>query len=267
MKNIYQPRQAFLQSVHPFMKFFAGLALILWMTLTKEKNLWLPPVLLGEMVLLLVLLGGLRWSQVRPLIPIAIWVVIGYLFLYTMTPMRPGLVKNATLWLRWGPVTLGPVTLRLGATTALRVIAYLGVSMLFVATTSMDRLLLACVHHARLPYRVGYAIIAAMRSVPCLHREWQTMRTAHRLRGFGVGGGVVRRFRAVLRLAFPLLVRTLRRAQQTALAMESRAFGAFPTRTYLQTLRFTWRDGVFLGAFVLWHAGLFWVGEWMKWKL
>lgn len=266
MRSLYQPKTFFLQQVHPFTKIFSALLLVLWITIDKEKHLWIAPVLLFESVVMLVALGGFRWSQARSLLRFVAWMAVGYLILYTLVPMRPSVIRGATLWFKWGPITLSSATLWLGLITALRVLAYTAISLVFVATTSMERLLLACVQQARFPYRVGYAISAAFRSVPWVQSEWRQMRTAHRLRGFRPGGGLINRYRSVRRVAFPLLVRTIRRAQQVALAMESRAFGAFSQRTYLKKISFSWRDAVYLGVFFLFHGCLLIWGVVYSWR-
>ena len=55
----------------------------------------------------------------------------------------------------------------------------------------------------------------------------------------------------------PLLAGAIRHAERVALAMDSRAFGAYPDRTERRLVPFRARDVVFIAAFWLASAALF----------
>jgi energy-coupling factor transport system permease protein len=58
-----------------------------------------------------------------------------------------------------------------------------------------------------------------------------------------------RRFLTLARqFVLPLLVSALGKVDALAVSMEGRAFGKYPTRTFLREVRATWRDGVALGV-------------------
>ena len=118
---------------------------------------------------------------------------------------------------------------------------------------------------ARLPYRVGFAFIASFRFLPLIQQELSIIQAAHRARGVDDGRGPIAAYRRIRRVAVPLLAAAIRQAERAALAMDGRAFGAFPDRTWIRHARFTHLDWFFLisfwlaaGAivFALWRAGL-----------
>ena len=53
--------------------------------------------------------------------------------------------------------------------------------MLFVLTTDPVDFVLALIHQARLPYRIGYAAFVAYRFVPLVQAELDNIRAAHQI--------------------------------------------------------------------------------------
>ncbi len=92
-----------------------------------------------------------------------------------------------------------------------------------------------------MPYRVGYAALAAIRFVPRFGRELETIRQAQRVRG--VGGFAPTRW---IRTVVPLLAGAIRHAERVALAMDARAFGAHPDRTERHLVPWRRRDTAFV---------------------
>ena len=101
----------------------------------------------------------------------------------------------------------------------------------------------------RVPYRIGYTALAALRFVPRFRHELEVIRAAHRVRGTD-GGRRSRSPRCAARsgIAIPLLASAIRHAERVALAMDARAFGAHPTRTERAVSRWRARDTVFVAA-------------------
>ncbi|MCR2446348.1 energy-coupling factor transporter transmembrane protein EcfT, partial [Salmonella enterica] len=76
----------------------------------------------------------------------------------------------------------------------------------------------ALVQQARLPYRIAYAALAAIRFVPRLRTELDTIRSAHRVRGVASGRGPLAHTRRRLGYTVPLLAGSIRHAERVALA-------------------------------------------------
>jgi energy-coupling factor transport system permease protein len=118
-----------------------------------------------------------------------------------------------------------------GATWALRVIALALPGILLVASTDPVRLADALTLHWRLSTRFAYGSLAALRLVPLLAAEWETIRLARRARGVDPGRNPVAQARLLAGTAFALLVGALRRATRLATAMDARGFDSGVVRT------------------------------------
>jgi len=107
----------------------------------------------------------------------------------------------------------------------------------FFLTTSPDDLGLA-LEESRIPYEFCFAFTTAVRFVPVLANEAQTIVDAQRSRGLELEkGNFMRRVRNYIPILIPLIVSAIRRSLELAEAMESRSFGAKKTRTSLYSLR------------------------------
>jgi energy-coupling factor transport system permease protein len=140
--------------------------------------------------------------------------------------------RDAPPLLQWGPLSASEESITYGAALGLRVITVGLASTGFVLTTEPRRLVNDLVHYGKLPYRGGFAIYAALRFIPQLQSEARTIRHAQAVRA-ATGSGPFRALFDLQRLTVPLLAGAIRRVQLTAVAMDSRAFGAFTTRTAL----------------------------------
>jgi energy-coupling factor transport system permease protein len=86
---------------------------------------------------------------------------------------------------------------------------------------------------ARIPYRYATLAGLALRFLPEMEHEFRGVVEAQAARGLPVQGTFAR-LRAFLPLALPFLFRVLRRADDVALSLELRGFGAEPQRTFLE---------------------------------
>ncbi len=108
---------------------------------------------------------------------------------------------------------------------------------LFFITTSPDKLSLA-LEKARIPYEFNFAFITAIRFVPVLADEAQTIMDAQRSRGLELDkGNFLTRVKNYIPILLPLIINSIRRSLELAEAMESRAFGATKDRTNLYELK------------------------------
>ncbi len=122
---------------------------------------------------------------------------------------------------------------------------------LFFLTTSPDKLSLA-LEKARVPYEFNFAFITAIRFVPVLADEAQTIMDAQRSRGLELDkGGFLSRIRKYIPILLPLIINSIRRSLELAEAMESRAFGATKDRTNLYELKMMISDYVALIVIIL----------------
>ena len=106
----------------------------------------------------------------------------------------------------------------------------------FFLTTSPDHLGLA-LEQSHVPYEFCFAFTTAVRFVPVLAEEAQTIMDAQKARGLELeGGNFMKRIRNYIPILIPLIVSAIRRSLELAEAMESRAWGATEKRTNLYVL-------------------------------
>ncbi|SDY85929.1 energy-coupling factor transporter transmembrane component T family protein [Herbiconiux ginsengi] len=160
-------------------------------------------------------------------------------------------VDDTPVLLQIGDYRLYAGALLVGATTALRLAGILTLSLVAGLTSTGPDLVRALVQQLHVPYRVGYTALAAYRFVPRFGHELDVIRQAHRVRGMTAGRGPIAALRRGLGTVVPLLAGGIRHAERVALAMDSRAFGASPTRTERHLVPFRARDWVFMIAFWL----------------
>ena len=128
----------------------------------------------------------------------------------------------------------------------LRFLALITSFSIFFLTTSPDKLSLA-LEKARVPYEFNFAFITAIRFVPVLAEEAQTIMDAQRSRGLELDkGNFLVRIRKYIPILLPLIINSIRRSLELAEAMESRAFGATKYRTNLYELRMKSIDYIIL---------------------
>ena len=121
----------------------------------------------------------------------------------------------------------------------------------FFLTTSPDHLGLA-LEQTHIPYEFAFAFTTAVRFVPVLAEEAQTIMDAQKARGLELEkGGFLKRIRNYIPILIPLIVSAIRRSLELAEAMESRAWGATKNRTNLYELRLHRGDYILLAISVL----------------
>jgi energy-coupling factor transport system permease protein len=107
----------------------------------------------------------------------------------------------------------------------------------FFLTTSPDHLGLA-LEQSKVPYEFAFAFTTAVRFVPVLAEEAQTIMDAQKARGLELEkGNFMKRIRNYVPVLIPLIVSAIRRSLELAEAMESRAWGATKKRTNLFALK------------------------------
>jgi len=107
----------------------------------------------------------------------------------------------------------------------------------FFLTTSPDHLGLA-LEQTHIPYEFCFAFTTAVRFVPVLAEEAQTIMDAQKARGLELErGNFLKRIRNYIPILIPLIVSAIRRSLELAEAMESRAWGATKKRTNLYMLK------------------------------
>jgi len=129
------------------------------------------------------------------------------------------------------------VLLERAAAMTLRFVVLIASFSVFFLTTSPDHLGLA-LQQSHIPYEFCFAFTTAVRFVPVLADEAQTIMDAQKARGLELErGNLLKRVRNYIPILIPLIVNAIRRSLELAESMESRAWGASEKRTNLYALK------------------------------
>ena len=193
------------------------------------------------------------WSFIKVLLPI-----IGFLFLVQAVfyPGNTPLIKPLIpIGRGYGQVTLEGILFAM--LLALRLMAMIIMLPLVNFTTPVQIFALGMVKMG-LPYRLAYTMTTALNLVPILQGETSVIVDAQRLRAMQSfeKGTLVEKLKAYPALVTPLVIGSMRRAQLMAVAMDSRAFGASKSRTYLEDIRLHVGDWVFICLTVAFTIGI-----------
>ncbi|HUK85029.1 MAG TPA: energy-coupling factor transporter transmembrane component T, partial [Candidatus Acidoferrum sp.] len=146
------------------------------------------------------------------------------------------IINVATAYFTSGYHLTAPIFENSAALT-LRFVVLVESFSVFFLTTSPDHLGLA-LEESRVPYEFAFAFTTAVRFVPVLAEEAQTIMDAQKARGLELEkGGLLKRIRNYVPVLIPLIVSAIRRSLELAEAMESRAWGATKKRTNLYLLK------------------------------
>lgn len=236
------PRGRFLHHLNPLAKVAAVVPA--WVGLLFTRDVLTPLIALVAAVLLLLIGARLRRATLIGLlvgIPVVVCVMAVSFGFWTDASR----VEDHDVLFSIGGFDYTAGALTVGLATSLRLTALVVLALIGGLTTTGPDLARSLVAQLRVPYRIGYTAVAAYRFLPRFRSDLALIRQAQRVRGVGRGQ---RAFSAVV----PLLASSIRHADRMALAMESRAFGAHPTRTERTPSRWRARDTVF--TLVLWLA-------------
>ncbi|MBN1628935.1 MAG: energy-coupling factor transporter transmembrane protein EcfT [Thermoleophilia bacterium] len=193
------------------------------------------------------LLGGLGFgTQLKPLWVFAIAGIAILLANIFFNKENAGAEALAYL----GSVKITGPALWAAGTLWTRLLCFALLSLVFVRTTEPQRFILSLVHQLHLNYRIAYGTMVGYRMLPLLQTDYQTIRAAQRVRGAREPMGLLHVWSRTRRYTIPLLAGAVRKAGRTAIAMDARAFGAFPDRTYRERVVVRRSDWVFLASVI-----------------
>jgi energy-coupling factor transport system permease protein len=106
----------------------------------------------------------------------------------------------------------------------------------------------------KLPYELAFMVVMGLHFLPIFREEALNAYYCMQLRGVDFKkSGPVAKIRAYAGLCLPMLVGTLRRADEMSVAMELRGLRAMPGRTYMRRLTM---NGADIATTVIWPATL-----------
>jgi len=247
-----------LSRIDPTVKLTATLAISLVLIFVIDP---VTPLLFLAVAIAASLAGGARPVTIaRALVPLSL---LGIGFVWSNAVFAA--TREPPTW-TIGPFHATEAGLRFGLAIALRGLAIGMLSLAFIWTTDPTDLVVSLIRHARLPFRIGYPLLAGYRFLPFFANEYAQVRLARRVRG-AIPGGPLGRIREAVGELVTLLADATRRATQIAIAMDARAFAGAERRTYYREARLGAGDLVFViatTALVIALLGLSAVGGWLR---
>ena len=210
-------------------------------------------LMLAFIVLIILLLARVPLKTIWQAMPIIL--IMGTLLFIVNIFTVP-----STNFIKIAGFTVGQQAYERGLEFFLRITIMVLASFLFIWTTDIRDLMTGLVHIG-MPYRYAFSIFLALRFIPIVQQEVNAVNAAHAIRGRASYSPIRHRFRLWQRYMFTVIVNGLRKAENTALAIESRGFGAYPDRTYTKSFRWT-KSGIFL--LIIFIAFAAWLIYWER---
>ena len=226
---------------------FDALSKLFWLVCVAVLSFTQPPsvnlVLYLVIVVTALLFGRIGVRRLWP--ALAMTVLLGLFFL-----LGAFYYPGGTPVVEIGPLCLTREGLSQRSIYAFRVMNVMLGSVVFVSVTN-PRELVSGLIKLGLPYRFAFTIFVGLNYVPTMASEIGYVRDAQRIRGLRrdkTPGGLIKMYLTYL---LAVLLRALRKAQITAYALDSKGFGAYRDRTYLN--QFQWSSGglAFAGVWIV----------------
>lgn len=241
IKNItlgqYFPGTSVVHRLDPRTKLLLALAIIV---LIFMANTWISYLSISVLIFMAILV-----SKISPLYLLKglkpVWFLILFTFVLNVFFYSGGVV----LW-QWGIIKVYQDGLFKAVQLAVRLVLLISATTTLTLTTSPMQLteaierLLAPLKKIKFPVtELALMMSIALRFIPTLVEETDRIMKAQTARGANfTSGGLIKRAKALIPLLIPLFVSAFKRADELALAMESRCFGA-GERTRMKVLKYT----------------------------
>ncbi len=237
----YVPGDSVLHKLDPRTKILLMIAYIVAVFLVKRIELFLLVILFTVAVTLLAHVNvSYLFKALKPM----------RILLPVMFLMNLFLIKTGRLLVEWWIIRIYSDGLKNAVFIVLRLATLVaGTSLLTLTTTPIaltDGLekLLSPLKVVKFPaHELAMMMTIALRFIPTLIEEADKIMKAQLARGADFeSGNILKRAKAMLPILIPLFVNSFRRADELAMAMESRCYHGGEGRTRMRVLRFTWRD-------------------------
>ena len=238
---------------------FGSIMTALFMITHPVGNLIVLAVLLAALVASRTPLGGLG-PMLQPLLLVFVLIVVVTTFT-TSTPFADG-DNSRVLASAWGlQATLGG--LLVGVNFVVRIIAMVMATHAFAISTPVDDVLIV-LSKAHAPTWLSILVTTALSFIPTMVHRRDLIVEAQRARGVRIRGkGPVGQVVAFLPIMVPLITNAILMADNLAIALTNRGYGAAKSMTAMRDLRWRLTDVLVLLAVAL----LLLTGIWLRYSL
>lgn len=251
----FVPGDSAVHRLDPRTKILAMIAYIVLVFLVQSMAAFAVPFLF---VALALLLSGVPLSYVGSSLKPMRW-LIAFMFLINLF-----FTQGERVLFSWWIVRVTAEGVRQAVFISLRLILLVAGTSLLTLTTSpialtdgLERLLKPLARLRFPAHELAMMMTIALRFIPTLLEETDRIRKAQMARGADFeSGGLIARARAMVPILVPLFVSAFRRADELAMAMESRCYHGGEGRTRMRELRLARRDLYAAGTVALFLAAV-----------
>jgi energy-coupling factor transport system permease protein len=249
----YQPSDSFGHRLDPRSKILTALFLMIVAVFTTSILFYL--FIIAGMVLILRLSDmtfGLIFRNIRPFIILIILTALYHLIFSARDSETVARIFGFRL-------TEGGIYM--AVSFSLRVLVFVGIAF-FISLTTMPAEMAETLVNWMKPFRrmgipvndIGLIVFIAMRYIPVLADEIDTIKKAQIVRGVDFSGGLRKRAKNMIALLIPVFQSAIRRADDLAVAIESRGYISGTERSSYKIFKYRPVDWLFMSgsaAFVI----------------
>lgn len=129
-------------------------------------------------------------------------------------------------------------------------------STIFVNTTDPTEFVMALIKYFKVPAKFGYSFLTAYRFLPTFKDEMEIIKHAHQVRGIEESRNPLIQVWNSKRYIIPMLATAVRKGIRISVAMETRAFGKYETRTYYRSLSLNKQEAIGSLLYLLYIAAI-----------
>ena len=219
----------------------AWYALMIYFSLSSGTTVQLCLALLICIMASFILTGSLKQYKVM----ILILLLLGLQILIVQLLF----CREGVLIYQWGILKIYSEALPLAITGILKATLIVFASMQFFTSASPQEFTLMLLKF-KIPYRFAMLVGLSVRFLPLMKAEYVSIIDSQRTRGLKMES-VWDNIKAIIPTFMPFLYRSVRRATETALAMELRGYGRSKTRTFSSNLAIKHYDVALISAMLL----------------
>lgn len=237
----YLPGNSVVHRLDPRTKIFLMALYIAIVFVVKSLVVFLlPVVLLVAMFLFAQVPASYFFSALKPMKWLLVFMFVINLFA----------TQGTTLWIDWKFIHITKEAVEQAVYITLRLVLLVAGTSILTLTTSPIALtdglekLMSPLRKLRFPaHELAMMMTIALRFIPTLMEETDRIQKAQMARGADFeSGNIFQRAKSMIPVLVPLFVSAFRRADELAMAMESRCYHGGEGRTRMRELHFHWRD-------------------------
>jgi energy-coupling factor transport system permease protein len=258
MQVTFSFRETWLHRVNPGVKLILSILLFIVVVFTHNLNTML--FLTIGALLPLALLSG------HPAKRLLLY-VSPFLLIFVSSSAGMMMFGNGeNLWYHFGIIRITEESFFRGIHLGMRGMQVAAVGLLFSLTTRPVALFYAMMQQWKVAPKYAYSFLAALRMLPVILEELQTLRYALKVRGKRKQRNPLTSWYTTMRMiAIPLLAQSIRRAHRTAVAMEAKRFSMSRKRTYYYVSSYSKLDVYYSLYWIVLIAAAHWLA--VTWPL